>query len=116
MKIISSFIEELTLTKGKYHSICFLSSRIQQQFRQLLKDSLTNKNMSETTFLQLVDKQGNKLTNRQIYFIDFDCNLLSLVKDKDTIKHLHDLLFYYLENQPELIDEYIIFNELAGIF
>lgn len=111
MKIISSFMEDIYLKKGEFHSICFKSGKIQQQFRQLLKDSLTNKSMNECTFLQLYDDEGNKLSNKQIYFIDFDCNVLNLAHDKDTKKHFQELLFYFLENNPELIDEYVKFNE-----
>lgn len=111
MKIISSFMEEIKLQEGEFHSICFKSGKIQQLFRQLLKDSLTNKVINECTYVQLLDDKGNKLNNRQVYYIEFDCNVLNLTDDKNTQKHVQELLFYFLENNPEFIEEYVNFNE-----
>src|SRR5690625_4979693 len=115
MKIISSFMDDIKINPGEYHSITFESSYLQQTFRMLLSFYFSNKRKSEQAgshYVKIVNKtNGKSLKRKDIYFVNFDCNVISLKNEKSTSKLLQELLFYYLENNADLLDNFINFND-----
>src|SRR5690625_3397868 len=115
MKIITSFMDDIIINPGEYHSITFESSYIQQIFRILLSNYFSNKRKSERIdghYIKIVSKTtGNTLQRKDIYFINFDCNVIALKTEKSTNKLLQDLLFYHLENNATLLENFIQLNE-----
>src|SRR5690625_4522912 len=99
MRIVSSFMEEITMYPGEYHSITFESSYLQQVFRVLLSNYFSNKRMThylENQYLRILkNTNGNQLKRKDIYFINFDCNVIALNNEKNTKKLIQNLLYHY---------------------
>lgn len=110
MKIISSFMDELVIREDACHSITFESSRIQMQFRQLIKDYFNRKTQKECEYINLIDSRGDSIKPKDFHFIEFDCQSINLKEEKSTNKIVQDLLEYQLENNPLLLEEYIKLN------
>jgi len=108
-------MDDIIINPGEYHSITFESSYIQQIFRILLSNYFSNKRKSERIdghYIKIVSKTtGNTLQRKDIYFINFDCNVIALKTEKSTNKLLQDLLFYHLENNATLLENFIQLNE-----
>lgn len=110
MRIISSFMDDLVITKNRCHSISFESSHIQMQFRQLIKSYFNRKVQEECKYLKIVNAEGNLIEPKDFYFIEFNCQSISLKEEKSTSLIIQDLLKYQLENNPLLLEEYIKLN------
>lgn len=104
-------MDDIALKENKYHAISFESSKVQQQFRQLLKGYFTNKNKKENEFLQIVDENNNEINSKDFHFINFNCNTISLTAEKHTDKLIRETLLYHFENHPNYIEEYNIFHQ-----
>src|SRR5690625_5228785 len=117
MKIVSSFMDEINIYPGEYHSITYESSYTHQTFRVLLYNYFANKRMPnylENQYLRILDNNnGNLLERKDIYYINFDCNVIALKNEKNINKLIQNLLFYYLENNPDLLKKFIFFNEIG---
>src|SRR5690625_533197 len=111
MKIVSSFMDDLCIQNGMYHTITFESSYIQSQFRESILAYFQREAQSDCYYLHILDDEGDAVQSKNFYFISFDCNVVNLQEEKSTTKLLQDLLHYHLENNPDLIQEYLKFNE-----
>src|SRR5690625_2654162 len=116
MKIIGSFIDDLSIHKGMYHTITFESSYIQSQFRDLLLAYFQRKTQSDCHYLHILNDRRKEVQSKDFYFISFDCNVINLHEEKDTAQLLKNLLYYHLENNPDLIQEYLKFSEYINEF
>lgn len=116
MKIISSFMDDLVLTRNQCHSIYFESSKMQMQFRELLKSFFTNKKMEDHYYLDVIDHNYNSIASRSFYFIDFDCFSIDLKNEKDTSKIILDLLKYELEHNAEWLAHYTNYLTITDRF
>lgn len=103
-------MDDLNITKGAYHAITFESSILLSNFNQLLRGYFQNKVQSECLYLKILDSSGNIIKAKDCYFISFDCNIIKLEEEKSTKNLLQELLFFHLENNPDLLQEYIMFN------
>lgn len=110
MKIVSSFINDIILEERKYHAFSFESSYLLKLFKQGLVDFFNNKLQSETQFLNVLDFTNNELSNKNFHFIFFDCNHIDLAIDKNTNTQIQRFLFYQLENNPNMIEQFSIFQ------
>lgn len=115
MKIISSFMDDINLIKGEYHTITFESSYLQQIFRKLISNYYSNTFKDEQTnskFLEIVKKDsGTSLKKNDIQVINFNCNIIDLTVEKDTNTLLFDYVLFMLENNTRLLEEYLKLNE-----
>lgn len=111
MRIISSFMHDLTIQKGKYHVITFESSYIQSQFRNSLLKYFQREYQSEDYYLSILNDNRDEVQSKDFYFIPCDCNVVNLQNEKSTTKIIQELLSYHLENNPDLIEEYLEFSE-----
>jgi len=110
MKIISSFMDDLIIRKGVCHSIVFESTRIQMHFRQLLRGFFNRDKSKEFEYINIINSRGDSIKCKEFYFIEFDCQSISLRNEKSTNKVVQDLLRYQLENNPQFLEEYIKLN------
>lgn len=116
MKIISSFMEDLPIQMGEYHAITFESSYFLSKFRLHLNSFFHRKKLLDNDFLCIVDKNNQEIKNSSFYYITFDCNVVNLTEEKNTLQTLKNLLMFHLENNPKLINEYMKFNEYVHQF
>src|SRR5690625_290674 len=107
MKLISSFMENLILKEGQCHTISFQSSRIQMEFRQLLNDYFRNRRPSECKYLKITKNNGDIIRSRNFHPIIFECNVINLKGEKNTERIIQDFLYNQLENNVNLIHDYI---------
>lgn len=110
MKLVSTFMNDLYIEKGKFHTITFESTVILQQFRQLIHDYFYNRNLSECQYLSILNDRGKSMKGKDFHFISFDCNVINLQEEKGTKKLMQELLLFHLENNPTLLKEYLKFN------
>lgn len=104
-------MNDINITIGDYHTITFESTEILSRFRGLFINIFNNRKSSVCTYMKIVDDRGQELNNKNFYFISFDCNVINLKEDRNSKKTIQDLLFYYLENNSDLLREYMLFNE-----
>lgn len=104
-------MNDINITIGHYHAITFESTEILSKFRGLFINIFNNRKSSVCTYMKIVDDRGQELNNKNFYFISFDCNVINLKEDRNSKKTIQDLLFYYLENNSDLLREYMLFNE-----
>lgn len=116
MELVSSFMDDLTIQKGAYHTITFESSYMQKQFRQLVLTYFNRTKQSDYYYLHILDEIENEIKSNDFYFIAFDCNVVNLQEEKNTKQLLQELLYYHLENNPDLIQECLMFNEQINDF
>jgi hypothetical protein len=109
-------MDDLPIQEGTYHSITFESSYIQSQFRELLSAYFQRNPRSDCHYSHILNDKGEEIPSKDFYFISFDCNVINLDEEKGTTQILHDLLYYHLENNPNLIQEYMKFNEHMNEF
>lgn len=112
MKIITSIFNQLSLENKKYHVLTFSSTYHQMEFRDLLRRYFRNrKGKTDSRYLYLVDYDGRELKHNEVYFINFNCSITNLSQDKTTEKQLKEMLYFFLENHPEFVEEYMQFNK-----
>lgn|SRR5690625_294988 len=119
MKIVSSFMNEINLKRNQYHTIMFESSYMQQEFRLLINNYFAtrrNSKLEENNYLKIIDKNLRDIDRKDIYFISFECNKINLKEDRQTDQLIKNYLFYYLENNPEIIHDYIQFQQEVEMF
>lgn len=104
-------MNDINIKIGHYHAITFESTEILSKFRGLFINIFNNRKSSVCTYMKIVDDRGQELNNKNFYFISFDCNVINLKEDRNSKKTIQDLLFYYLENNSDLLREYMLFNE-----
>lgn len=104
-------MNDINITIGDYHTITFESTEILSRFRGLFINIFNNRKSSVCTYMKIVDDRGQELNNKNFYFISFDCNVINLKEDRNSKKTIQDLLFYYIENNSDLLREYMLFNE-----
>lgn len=111
MKIVSSLINDIKLCEGKYHAITFSSTKEQMKFRQLFENYFRNrKGNYESEYIYILDKKNKELKSGDLYFVNFDCNVVNLTEDRDVKKSLKEMLLYHLKNHPEFVEQYMLFN------
>lgn len=111
MRIITSILDDIVLQEGEYHTITFSSSMMQMEFRQLLEGFFRNKKGEyDTQYIYFVDEKDVEMKAKDFYFINFDCNIANLTRDKDIKKSLHEILLYYLENDSNFVEQYMKLN------
>lgn len=116
MKLVSSFMDELVLDEGKCHAITFKCSRIQMKFKQSLNNYFRNRKKSECTYVKILKRNGSMIDGRDFHFIPLDSQAINLSGERSTNKIIQDVLYHYLENDPNLIKEFIVFNEQLETF
>src|SRR5690625_425319 len=119
MKIVSSFMNEINLKRNKYRTIMYESSYMQQEFRLLINNYFAtrrNSKLEENNYLKIIDKNLRDIDRKDIYFISFECNKINLKEDRQTDQLIKNYLFYYLENNPEIIHDYIQFQQEVEMF
>lgn len=116
MKMISSFMDAVKVREGECHTITFESSHIQMNFKQSLIDYFRNRKKSECTYLKILNANGDAINGRSFYFIPINCHAINLTEERSTSKIIQDVLYHHLENNPELIQEYLAFNEQLETF
>jgi len=116
MRIVNSFMDDLPIRKGKLHTVSFESSYIQSKFRDLLLAYFQRKTQSDCDYLHILNEKREEVHGKDFYFVSFDCNVINLREEKSTTQLLQKLLFHHLENNPELIQEYMEFNEHINEF
>lgn len=104
-------MNDINIKIGHYHAITFESTEILSKFRGLFINIFNKRKSSVCTYMKIVDDRGQELNNKNFYFISFDCNVINLKEDRNSKKTIQDLLFYYLENNSDLLREYMLFNE-----
>lgn len=109
-------MDDFMLTEGKCHTITFQSSAVQTNFRLLLKEYFKNRKAAECNYIKFINKSGNKIKGRDFYFISFNCHSVYLKDDRDTDKQIKEFLYYYLENHPDLLKDFMKFNEQLNVF
>lgn len=110
MKVVSSFMDDLTIRPGECHTITFQSTSMQSNFRQLFRDYFSNRKADECNYVKILNKDRNKIAGRNFYFVHFDCSKIQLKNDRETEKQLREILYYYLEHNPYLLQDYIKFT------
>lgn len=120
MKIISSFMDEINLKRGGYHTITFESSYLQQMFRKLISTYYSNQfsdQRSNCNFLDLVNADnGETFKRKDIAVLNFNCNIIDLTIEKTTSNLLYDQLFFLLENNHHFLNEFNKLNESVEKF
>lgn len=109
-------MDDLPIQRGKYHTITFESSYIQSQFRDLLVSYFQRKPQSDCHYLHILNEDRKEVRGKDFYFIPFDCNVVHLHEEKGTTQILQNLLYNHLENNPDLVQEYLKFNEHVSEF
>lgn len=109
-------MDDICVKAGELHTIMFESSFIQSEFRKLFEQYFHSRKSEEENYLEIINPNRDKIKSSEFFFISFDCNIISLQNDKNTVKTLKDLLFYYLEHNSELINQYMNFNENLDLF
>lgn len=104
-------MDEIQLTPGECHTITFKTSEIQANFRQLLTDYFSNKKQAEWNYIKILNNNRKKIKGKDLYFIQFDCHAIQLKNERDTEKQIREILHYQLENNPGILNDFIIFNE-----
>jgi|SRR5699024_7858062 len=116
MKIVSSFMDDVHLEKGKYHAFSFETSYLLKLFKQHLFACFSNKSQSETQFLNVLDSSNNQIKTRDFHFITFDCHHINLAIEKDTINQIQKLLYHQLENNPNMVENFSLFQTQLSSF
>lgn len=116
MKIVSSFIDDINIEKGKYHAFTFESSYLLKLFKIHLFTFFNNKAQSETQFINVLDSNNNPLKPKDFHFISFDCHHLDLTIEKNTKAEIHKLLFHQLENNPNMVESFLQFQNQLTTF
>lgn len=116
MKMISSFMDDLLIKKGKYHTVTFESSYIQDQFRRTFQAYSQEESLPESEYLHILNDNGQEVQSKIFHFISFDCNVVHLQKEKSTTRLLQDLLHFHLENHPDMVREYLKLNKHINEF
>lgn len=114
MRMISSFMDEISLFEGTLNTITFESSEMQMNFSRLFKSYAKNKNMDDCDFIGIKDKAGNLVPSKHWFIIDLDCFSVDLKDEKQTQKLILELLEYQLENDEILLGiykDYISYTE-----
>lgn len=111
MKIVSSFMDDINLKDGECHTIYFESSQLQMEFRYLFDGFIKNKHVSDTRYLKLLEKDLNVYKRRKLYPIIFECNIINLQLERSTEKIIKDFIEYQLNNNPELLEKFLEFND-----
>lgn len=112
-------MNEINLKRNQYHTIMFESSYMQQEFRLLINNYFAtrrNSKLEENNYLKIIDKNLRDIDRKDIYFISFECNKINLKEDRQTDQLIKNYLFYYLENNPEIIHDYIQFQQEVEMF
>lgn len=109
-------MDDLAIRKGQFHTITFESSYIQSKFRDLLLAYFQRKTQSDCDYLHILNDRREEVQSKGFYFVSFDCNVVNLQEEKSTTQLLQELLFHHLENNPDLIQEYLKFNEHINEF
>lgn len=104
-------MDEIQLTPGECHTITFKTSEIQANFRQLLTDYFSNKKQAEWNYIKILNNNRKKIKGKDLYFIQFDCHAIQLKNERGTEKQIREILHYQLENNPGILNDFIIFNE-----
>ncbi|MBO1002722.1 hypothetical protein [Pseudogracilibacillus auburnensis] len=109
-------MNDLIIQENEYHAITFQSSYLQKQFRQSISNYFYNKTQSDCTYVNILDSSGNEINGKDFYFVSFDCEAINLTEDKATSKVLQEMLFYHLEHNPDILQEYVGLNEQINKF
>lgn len=116
MKFISSFIDDINIKKGKYHAFHFETSYLLKLFKQHLFAYFNSKPQLETQFLNVIDSSNKELKTKDFHFISFDCHHIDLSSEKSTTSHIQKLLFHQLENNPRLLEKFLLVQHQLNIF
>lgn len=109
-------MDDISIQAGKCHTITFQSSSKQANFRKLLHEYFKNRKQEECNYIKILDTNGRQISGRDFYFIPFDCSSIYLKDDRDTSKQLREILYHYLEYNPDLLKDFIMFNEQLSNF
>lgn len=109
-------MDDLSINKGNFHAITFESSYMQSKFRDLILTYFQRKTQTDSHYLHFLNDRREKIQSKDFYFVSFDCNVVNLQEEKGTTQLLQELLFHHLENNPDLIQEYLKFNEHINEF
>lgn len=109
-------MDEMIINEGECHTITFQSSRIQANFRQLLYDYFNKKASEECNYIKILNDRGDKINGRDFYFIQFNCNSIYLKEERNTEKQIREILQHYLEYNPDLLKDFIEFNDEMNHF
>jgi len=116
MKFASSFLSEINLEKGKYHAFSFETSYLLKVFKQHLFAYFNNKPQLETQFLNVLDSNNKQLSAKDFHFISFDCHYIDLSIEKNTKSQIQKLLFHQLENNPNMVEKFLRFQNQLSFF
>lgn len=109
-------MEDLILKENSYHAISFETSEHLTEFRQLLSNYFKNRNRSDVRYIDFIDDNRKSFKHKEFSFLNFDCNTVQLEAEKATKKIIQDNLFYQLENNPQLVEEYMGFQQSMDYF
>lgn len=109
-------MDDLYIQSCCLHTITFESTKILRNFRELLTGYFNSKPISECLYLKVLGENGEVIKGKDCYFISFDCSVINLQDEKATKKVLQELLLYHLENNPDILQEYMMFNRHIAEF
>lgn len=117
MKIITNSISQMTLQKGEYHTLTFSSTMHQMEFRNLMDRFFRNrKGEVDSNYLFIVDENNDNINYKDLYYMNFNCNIINLAEEKTTKTQLQEMLHYYLENNSHFVEQYLNFYEVLEQF
>lgn len=111
MKIVSSFLDDLHLKVGGYHSLNFESTYLLKLFKHHLNAYFNKQKQSDTMFMTILDDNNKELKPKELYFVNFNCHHINLEADKEIKKQIQEILIYQLENNPILLEKFTSFHE-----